>query len=131
MIVNNQQESARKASLFPREHGAWGMLGQPFLGAVAILAILGERIPWAVIPATGAVLVVFLIREPLMVLARQRWMWRDAAGERAESRVARRYVAVELAVLAAMGLWLLTAWPWWLVVALGAGAGALTALAVY
>lgn len=103
------------------------MLAQPFLGALLIL----HRVSWTIVPVLAAVLLVFLIREPLIVLARQKWVWRDPQGERPETAHARRYVLLELLGLASAGAWLLAVWPFWWIAVLGAGAGALTALAVF
>jgi len=99
------------------------MLLQPFLGALIVL----HRFAWAMIPALAAVVLVFLVREPWIVLARQRWVWRDARPETAE---AKRYLAVELPLLGVAGGLLLVVWPWWIVAALGFSAALLTALAV-
>ncbi len=112
------------SGLFPREHGAWAMLIQPFLGALIVL----HRLSWPALPALAAVVLVFLIRDPLIVLARQKMVWRT---ERPETALARRYLLVELLALAAAAAWLTLAWPVWWLVALGAGAAILTALAVY
>ena len=109
---------------FPREHGAWAMLLQPFLGALIVL----HRLAWPVAPALAAVILVFMVRDPLIVLARQKWVWR---GERAETTVARRYLWIELPLLAAAGALLLLVIPVKALAALGAGAAALTLLAVH
>ena len=68
---------------FPREHGAWGMLLFPFISA----AVLTGAWSWSYIPASFAALAVFLIREPLTVLARQEYVWTN---EHPEAGVARR-----------------------------------------
>ena len=69
----------------PREHGAWGMLLQPFAAAAVVAA---EWTP-ALGAALGAMLAVFLAREPLLVLARQRWVWREP---RPETEIGRAHV---------------------------------------
>ena len=111
-------------SLVPREHGAWAMLLQPFLAALIVL----HRPAWPVLPALAAVVLVFLVRDPLTILARQRWVWRD---RRPESALALRYLAVELVLLALAGGALLLVWPLWILAVLAVAAGALTLLAVY
>jgi hypothetical protein len=108
----------------PREHGAWAMLLQPFLGALVVL----RAFAFPAIPALVCVLALFMIREPLIVLARQRWVWRQP---HAETSHARKRAAVLAAVLALSGTGLLLVWPAWIVAALGFGAAALTVLAVY
>src|SRR5262245_4576429 len=114
----------RDFTAIPREHGAWGMLLLPFLGSLVVF----RRIEWPVAPALACVLLVFLIREPLLVLARQVWVWRS---ERPVVAPARRWLIGEGMRLAASGALLLYARPGWDVVALGSGAALLTALAVY
>lgn len=113
----------RKTSLVPREHGAWAMLLQPFGAAL----IVYHRLTWQVLPALAAVVLVFLVRDPLIVLARQRWVWR---GERPETALGRRYLAIELLLLGVCGALLMTAWPVWMLAALGGAAAALTIVAV-
>jgi hypothetical protein len=83
--------------MLPREHGAWGLLLQPFVCA----AILGGRWDWLYLPALGLVLAAFVIREPLLVVARQKWTWRAV---RPESAVARSYAFAEAAIGAALFL---------------------------
>jgi len=98
MTARPQSESK---SPIPREHGAWGLLLQPFLAA----AILANQWTWLLLPALGLILFGFLLREPLIVLARQRFVWR---APNPQTPVAARWLAVEsagallcLAVLAA------------------------------
>lgn len=74
----------------PREHGAWGLLLQPFLAAI----LLARNGHWLLLPALALILLCFIIREPLLVLARQRWVWRKPKGQ---SAVARRWIFIELA----------------------------------
>jgi hypothetical protein len=110
--------------ILPREHGAWGMVLQPFLGAW--LALL--EFSWSVIPALACVLLVFLVREPLLVLARQRWIWRE---RHPETRKAQTTALIELALLALSAGALLWAWPLAWLIALGLAAALLTGLAIY
>jgi len=121
-IQNRKVE--RKASLLPREHGAWAMLLQPFAGALIVL----HHLTWAVVPASSAVVLIFVLREPLTVLARQKWTWKT---QRPETHEARIYLAFELAGLAASGILLFLVWPIQLLAILGGGAAILTLLAVY
>lgn len=100
------------------------MLLEPFLGSWIAL----KTFAWPVLPALAAVLLMFVIREPLLVLARQRWVWREL---KPETAAARRRLAFQLAGLLAAGASLLAAWPWWIVIVIGAAAGALTAVAVW
>ena len=56
----------------PREHGAWGLLLQPFVASV----ILARQLDWLLLPALALALLGFVLREPLVILSRQRWVWR-------------------------------------------------------
>jgi membrane protein implicated in regulation of membrane protease activity len=110
--------------LVPREHGAWSMLIEPLLAAV----IVAREITWPLLPAAGAALGAFLIREPLVVLARQAWVWKQPHPETAS---ARRWFLAEAALLAACGLWLAMILPWRLLTSLAAAAVLLTIVAVW
>jgi hypothetical protein len=99
------------------------MLLQPFLGALMVY----RRLAWPLLPALAAVVLVFLVREPLIVVARQKWTWRVL---RPETAAARRRLLVEFALLAASGVALSFAWPWPVLGILAGSAGLLTALAV-
>lgn len=100
------------------------MLLQPFIGALLVL----RRPTWTILPALASAVLVFLIREPLIVLARQRWVWRTPHPEAVQART---YIWIELVLAAASGALLWIVWPWWLLALLGGSAAMLTALAVY
>ena len=73
------------------------------------------------------VLTLFLMREPLIIIARQQWVWRD---EHEETALARRF-ALALGVLAMLTAAVAIpriAWP--LALACGAGAAALMAISI-
>ena len=74
----------------PREHGAWGLLLQPFAAG----AILANHWTWHMFAALGLVLCGFLLREPLTILARQRFVWRTLNPQTA---AAARWCAAESA----------------------------------
>jgi hypothetical protein len=107
----------------PREHGAWGLLLQPFLAG----AILTRQWDWLLLPALGLVLFGFLLREPLTVLARQQFVWRD---RNPQTAVAARWLAVEAAGALACLLALAAFRPLPWLLTLSILAIALTALAV-
>jgi hypothetical protein len=69
---------------------------QPFVCA----AILGRRWDWLYIPVAILVLTAFVMREPLLILARQKWIWKEA---KSESVVARRCLLWQLPLSAVLG----------------------------
>jgi hypothetical protein len=100
------------------------MLAQPFFMAL----ILARALSWTILPAAVAATALFLLRQSLIVLARQRFVWREP---RLETHVARRRTAALLAVLALAGVLLALRWPWPITLALGAGALLMTLAAVW
>lgn len=109
--------------MFPREHGAWAMLAAPFISA----AVLARSPAWLLFPAACAVLSTFCIREPLTVLARQSFLWRD---RKPESAVALRFLAANLLVLTLSGSALLYARGWRILLPFACGAVILTAASI-
>jgi hypothetical protein len=91
--------------LWPREHGAWAMLLLPFLSG---LVVAGSA-RWESLAAGVTILGVFLALEPLTVLLRQRFQWRDRreASERAAGTLR---IVLPPAVVA--GLILVWRLPW-------------------
>ncbi|MBI4903768.1 MAG: YwiC-like family protein [Acidobacteria bacterium] len=110
--------------LLPREHGAWGMMLQPFVAG----AILAREWHWSVIPALAAVMGVFVMRESLLVIARQKYIWRELKPETADAKWS---LMMECAALVLCGLLLLTRVPLAVLASLGVAVAALTAIAVY
>jgi YwiC-like protein len=110
--------------LIPREHGAWAMLLLPFLSALA----LARKLEWEIAPAFVAALLVFLVREPLVVLWRQAAIWKDQRPETTEAWRSLACYAPALAVAAALLFWRLPAGP---LIALGLMAGALLLVSTY
>ena len=90
--------------MLPREHGAWGMLLQPFVAAAILCRTWNTELTVSLV----ALLLAFIIREPLVVLARQRWVWRDT---RPETAVAKRVLAWEIPLLVVCGGFLWTSLP--------------------
>src|SRR5215472_802932 len=110
-------------TLIPREHGATAMLLTPFFAA----AILLRRVYWTELVALVAVTCAFAIKDPLVVMGRQRFVWKQ---EHEETSVARRSALIEFLVLAASGLVLILARDWRSFLPLFLGAATFTALAV-
>ena len=108
----------------PREHGATAMLLIPFFSAAA----LARDWRWAELVTLLAAFSIFTAKDPLIVLARRRWIWRQS---RPESDTARTWVVGEALILAACGIALATSWPPWTLAAAGTGAIAFSALAVF
>jgi len=124
----------RSATFFPRDHGATAMLLSPFICAAVLAkrfsslesAALKSMVLEAV--ALAAVLVAFAVKDPLIVLFRQRLVWKQ---RRPETAVAWRWLAVEVPLLLACGALLLVYGPRRYFAFLGLGAGAFGALAVW
>ncbi len=110
--------------MLPREHGAWSLLLTPFFAALLIAAQLNLSVAAALV----AVLAAFLIRTPLVVLARQHWTWRDP---RPESAQARQWLSWLLLTLFASAAALIFDWGWPAALSIGAGVLALTFAAVW
>jgi hypothetical protein len=65
------------------------LLLQPFVAA----AIIAGFWHWLLLPTLALILLGFLLKEPLLVLARQRWVWRSP---NPQTPVAARWLAAEL-----------------------------------
>lgn len=107
----------------PREHGAWGLLFQPFFAA----ALLAGTWSWFYAPALGLALLGFLLREPLVVFLRHHYLWKKPSPE---SRSALLWVLWGLlGILLCLGF-LLPVFPLPLLVALAAAGLVLTVASV-
>lgn len=121
--TSNHSAQGSAPAFVPREHGATAMLLTPFFAA----AILLRRAYWPEIGALVAVACAFAIKDPLVVLARQRWVWKQ---EHAETKAAKRSAILRLLALAASGAVLISVRNWRPFVPLSAGAAAFTLIAV-
>ena len=110
--------------MFRREHGAWSMLLQPVVAA----AIPGCQWHWTMVAALAGIVAMFLIRQPLVVLARQRYVWKDIHPETA---LAWRWLAGLGACSALAGVALYGRWRLELLLLMGVGAAVMTVLAVW
>lgn len=119
----NAMSNSSQAAFIPREHGATAMLLTPFFAA----AILLRHVYWTEFVALLAVACAFAIKDPLVVIGRQRFVWTQP---HAETNGARRSAFLEFLVLAASGLILLFARDWRPFLPLFLGAAAFTGLAV-
>jgi len=110
-------------NFIPREHGATAMLLTPFFAA----AILLRQVYWPELVALLAIACAFAIKDPLVVIARQRFVWKQ---EHAETKLAKESAVVESLLLVACGIALVLARDWRPFMPLFLGAGAFTVLAV-
>lgn len=99
------------------------MLLTPFFAA----AILLREVHWLELVALVAVVCAFALKDPLVVLARQRFVWRERHPETSAARTA---ALIQFLILAACGAGLMLAQDWRPFLPLFAGAGVFTALAV-
>ncbi len=100
------------------------MLLTPFVAA----PVLARTLRWQEAAAAVAIALAFAMKDPLVVLARQQWVWKLP---QPQSRVAARWVLVEAVVVAACALALVLTGPWIAYVMLFGGAGLFMALAVW
>src|SRR5579871_3946985 len=91
-------------TFFPREHGATAMLLTPFAAA----AVLSRTTSWQELAALIASAMLFAMKDPLVVLARQRWVWKQA---HPETHPALRWALAELAVMGLCGAALVRSGP--------------------
>jgi hypothetical protein len=118
--VNERQKSVR---FFPREHGATAMLFTPMVCA----AILARTWNWAEIAAFTAAFAALAAKDPMVILARQKFVWKQLHPETA---VAGLWFAGWTLVLVLSGMVLLFSWPFKATLALGSGVGVFSVLAV-
>ena len=111
------------SSFLPREHGATAMLLIPFFSA----AILAREWRWTELAALLAVFCAFAAKDPLVVLARQRWVWKQP---HPETQLARKWLLAESLILAVCGAVLVSTWPLTALLAIGLGATAFSAIAI-
>jgi hypothetical protein len=100
------------------------MLLLPFICA----AVLLRQVSWTEVAALVAVVFAFAVKDPLVVVVRQRLVWKQP---RPETQAARRWLAIELPVLAVCAIVLILSGPWPAYLLLGAGAAAFEVLTVY
>jgi len=118
--ANERQKSVR---FLPREHGATAMLFTPMVCA----AILAREWRWTEIAAFAAAFAALAAKDPLVILARQRFVWKQL---RPETPVAARWFAGWTLLLAASGAVLLWTWPLKATILLGLGVAVFSVLAV-
>ncbi|HUX43700.1 MAG TPA: YwiC-like family protein [Terracidiphilus sp.] len=113
----------RKARFFPREHGATAMLLTPIVCA----AVLARTWRWSELATLTAAFAALAAKDPLVVLVRQRLVWKQP---HAETPAAARWFAGWALLFGLSGLVLLRAWPMRTLLGMSAGMAAYAALAV-
>ena len=88
------------------------MLAQSFFAGL----ILARGITWITLPAAATVLLMFVLREPLVFLGRQAFVWKNP---HEDTPAAWRLVSIYVLLLILSGCLLLVGLPWRVVVALG------------
>ena len=110
-------------NFLPREHGATAMLLTP----VACAAILARQWHWSELATLTAAVATLAAKDPAVVLARQRFVWKQLHPETA---AAARWFVVWVAILAVSGFVLLAIWPLRAIVAMSLGVAIFSSLAV-
>jgi hypothetical protein len=100
------------------------MLLTPFAAA----AVLARTVRWQEAAALVAVIAAYAMKDPLVVLARQRWVWKQP---HPEAPAALRWATAEAAMTAVCGLALVATGPLIAYALLFGGAAAFSALAVW
>ena len=123
-VVREVARETHKSGWFlPREHGATAMLLTPIVCA----AILAREWRWCELATLTAAFAALAVKDPIVVLARQRFVWKQWHPETA---AAVRWLVAWMVILTLSGLVLLTAWPFKAFVAMGLGVAAFSALAI-
>lgn len=102
--IETRTSGRRWTLVFPREHGAWGMLLVPLATGAAAGLLNGGRLV-ALLPLVLAALALFWLRTPVET-------WLGATPLRARADEERRFVLYTIAVLAAVSVAAL-AWLFW------------------
>jgi hypothetical protein len=124
-VTARTAEPKQNAWFLPREHGATAMLFIP----IVCTAILAREWRWAELATLTAVFAALAAKDPMVILARQRFVWKQ---QHPETTAAARWFLSWMVVLLLSGLVLLTAWPkkWTLLMGLGVAAFSALAIAV-
>jgi len=112
-----------KVRFLPREHGATAMLFTPIVCA----GILARQWHWSELATLTAAFAALAAKDPMVVLARQWLVWKQP---HPETRDAAQWFAGWMALLILSGIVLIATWPMKATVALGAGVGVFSALAI-
>ncbi len=122
-IISNVGHPHKSAWFLPREHGATAMLFTPIVCA----AILAREWRWSEIATLTAAFAALAAKDPMVILARQRFIWKV---QHPETVAAARWFTGWMAILIGSGLVLVFAWPLKAIVAMGLGVALFSALAI-
>jgi hypothetical protein len=122
-IFSKARRPEQSTWFLPREHGATAMLFTPIV-SVAILSRTWHSAELATITAAFAALAA---KDPMVVLARQRFVWKQW---HPETTTAAKWFAGWTVLLIVSGLVLLASWPITATLSLGLGVAVFSALAI-
>jgi len=122
-VLSNIRPQKQTTWFLPREHGATAMLFIPIVCA----AILSRTWRWTELAILTAAFAALAAKDPMVVLARQHFVWIQ---QHPETAIALRWFAGWCVLLAASGLILLASWPFTATVSLGLGVGLFSVLAI-
>ncbi|MDR3754130.1 MAG: YwiC-like family protein [Terracidiphilus sp.] len=122
-IISNAGQPHKSGWFLPREHGATAMLLMPIVCA----AILAREWRWSEVATLAAAFSALAAKGPMVILARQRFIWKV---RHPETAAAARWFTGWMTILIASGLVLVFAWPLKALVAMGLGVALFSALAV-
>ncbi|HZL49825.1 MAG TPA: YwiC-like family protein [Terracidiphilus sp.] len=122
-VFSNVRPQKQSTWFLPREHGATAMLFTPIVCA----AILSRGWRWSELATITAAFAALAAKDPAVVLARQRFVWKQWHPETAP---AIRWFAGWTVLLILSGLVLMASWPFKALVAMGSGVAVFSVLAI-
>ena len=122
-IISRARETHQNGWYLPREHGATAMLLTP----IVCVVILAREWRWCELATLTAAFAALAAKDPMVVLARQRFIWKQ---RHPETAAATRWFAGWMVIFILSGLVLLKTWPLNAIVAMGLGVGIFSALAI-
>ena len=123
VVISNARQSKQSTWFLPREHGATAMLFTPIVCA----AILSRAWRWSELATLIAAFAALAAKDPMVVLARQRFVWKQW---HEETGAAIRWFAGWTVLLTLSGLVLLASWPLTAIFPMGLGVAAFSVLAI-
>ena len=121
--TNRTNELHQNVRFLPREHGATAMLLTPMI----CVAILARQWQWSELATLTASFAALAAKEPIVVLARQRFVWKQ---RHSETAAAAQWFARWIVILLLSWLVLVFTWPLKGIVAMGLGVCVFSALAI-